>query len=214
MGVDHSRVNLDGFAAAGDGLIDPPFFQEGGAFFVLARMSYPRPIPCHARTPLDGAAPATWATEPLSAIQQDKPAGQTVEELLAARAGIPPAALRRFEEGAVYYPSPGGIQEEAPFLKKPVLVMRDVTERPEVIELGVALMVGTETASIVGAVRELLTDEERQFFRLHRDEAWRIFRYQASDRHLFTDRIAKGPIPIDEALPVAKQIAGALEGRA
>jgi UDP-N-acetylglucosamine 2-epimerase (non-hydrolysing) len=53
----------------------------------------------------------------------------------------------------------GGIQEEAPFLKKPVLVMRDVTERPEAVELGVARLVGTETASIVGAVRELLTDE-------------------------------------------------------
>jgi UDP-N-acetylglucosamine 2-epimerase (non-hydrolysing) len=53
----------------------------------------------------------------------------------------------------------GGIQEEAPFLKKPVLVMRDVTERPEAVELGVARLVGAETASIVGAVRELLTDE-------------------------------------------------------
>jgi UDP-N-acetylglucosamine 2-epimerase (non-hydrolysing) len=53
----------------------------------------------------------------------------------------------------------GGIQEEAPFLKKPVLVLRDVTERPEAIELGVARLIGTETAAIVGAVRELLTDE-------------------------------------------------------
>ena len=54
----------------------------------------------------------------------------------------------------------GGIQEEAPFLKKPVLVMRDVTERPEAVELGVARLVGAETASIVGAVRELLTDAD------------------------------------------------------
>jgi UDP-N-acetylglucosamine 2-epimerase (non-hydrolysing) len=53
----------------------------------------------------------------------------------------------------------GGIQEEAPFLKKPVLVMRDVTERPEAVELGVARLVGAETAAIVGAVRELLTDD-------------------------------------------------------
>ena len=52
----------------------------------------------------------------------------------------------------------GGIQEEAPFVKKPVLVMRDVTERPEAVELGVARLVGTETTAIVGAVRELLTD--------------------------------------------------------
>ncbi len=54
----------------------------------------------------------------------------------------------------------GGIQEEAPFLKKPVLVMRDVTERPEAVELGVARLIGTETAAIVGAVRELLTDQK------------------------------------------------------
>ena len=52
----------------------------------------------------------------------------------------------------------GGIQEEAPFLKKPVLVLRDVTERPEAVELGVARLVGTETAAIAAAVRELLTD--------------------------------------------------------
>jgi UDP-N-acetylglucosamine 2-epimerase (non-hydrolysing) len=53
----------------------------------------------------------------------------------------------------------GGIQEEAPFLKKPVLVLRDVTERPEAVELGVARLVGAETAAIVGAARELLTDD-------------------------------------------------------
>lgn len=53
----------------------------------------------------------------------------------------------------------GGLQEEAPFLKKPVLVLREVTERPEAIELGVARLVGTETARIVAAARELLGDE-------------------------------------------------------
>jgi UDP-N-acetylglucosamine 2-epimerase (non-hydrolysing) len=53
----------------------------------------------------------------------------------------------------------GGIQEEAPFLNKPVLVLRDVTERPEAVELGVAGLVGTETTAIVSAVRELLTDK-------------------------------------------------------
>ena len=52
----------------------------------------------------------------------------------------------------------GGIQEEAPFLKKPVLVLREETERPEAVELGVARLVGTELATIVNAVRELLTD--------------------------------------------------------
>jgi UDP-N-acetylglucosamine 2-epimerase (non-hydrolysing) len=52
----------------------------------------------------------------------------------------------------------GGIQEEAPYLKKPVLVLRDVTERPETIDLGVAQLVGTEPENVIGAVRQLLTD--------------------------------------------------------
>jgi UDP-N-acetylglucosamine 2-epimerase len=53
----------------------------------------------------------------------------------------------------------GGIQEEAPFLAKPVLVLRDVTERPEAVELGVARLVGADAAAIAGTVRELLTDK-------------------------------------------------------
>jgi UDP-N-acetylglucosamine 2-epimerase (non-hydrolysing) len=53
----------------------------------------------------------------------------------------------------------GGIQEEAPFLKKPVLVLRDVTERPEAVELGVAALVGADAPALVAAVRRLLTDE-------------------------------------------------------
>lgn len=54
----------------------------------------------------------------------------------------------------------GGIQEEAPSLGKPVLVMRDTTERPEAIEAGTVKLVGTEVAALFDAVRELLDDEE------------------------------------------------------
>ena len=50
----------------------------------------------------------------------------------------------------------GGIQEEAPSLNKPVLVMRDTTERPEVIEVGVAKLVGTDRNKIFDAVCTLL----------------------------------------------------------
>ncbi len=53
----------------------------------------------------------------------------------------------------------GGIQEEAPALGKPVLVMRDVTERPEAIETGVASLVGTDVQAITDAVAKLLGDE-------------------------------------------------------
>jgi UDP-N-acetylglucosamine 2-epimerase (non-hydrolysing) len=50
----------------------------------------------------------------------------------------------------------GGIQEEAPSLGKPVLIMRDVTERPEVIEVGCGRLVGTDVNVIADAVSELL----------------------------------------------------------
>lgn len=53
----------------------------------------------------------------------------------------------------------GGIQEEAPALAKPVLVLRAVTERPEAVELGVARVVGTAREDIVAAAAELLRDE-------------------------------------------------------
>lgn len=52
----------------------------------------------------------------------------------------------------------GGIQEEAPSLGKPVLIMRDTTERPEAVEAGTARLVGTETSRIVDSVSSLLTD--------------------------------------------------------
>ena len=53
----------------------------------------------------------------------------------------------------------GGIQEEAPSLGKPVLVLRNVTERPEGVAAGTLRVVGTETASIVAAADDLLTDQ-------------------------------------------------------
>nr|WP_081475762.1 UDP-N-acetylglucosamine 2-epimerase (non-hydrolyzing) [Microbulbifer agarilyticus] len=53
----------------------------------------------------------------------------------------------------------GGIQEEAPSLGKPVLVMRDVTERPEGVRAGTVKLVGTDSAKIVAGVNTLLNDE-------------------------------------------------------
>jgi UDP-N-acetylglucosamine 2-epimerase (non-hydrolysing) len=54
----------------------------------------------------------------------------------------------------------GGIQEEAPSLGIPVLVMRNNTERPEAIEAGTAKLVGTQTNKIVSEIKRLLTDDE------------------------------------------------------
>lgn len=53
----------------------------------------------------------------------------------------------------------GGIQEEAPSLGKPVLVLRDVTERPEGLEAGTLKIVGINEERIIGGCRELLTDD-------------------------------------------------------
>lgn len=55
----------------------------------------------------------------------------------------------------------GGIQEEAPSLGKPVLVMRDTTERPEGIEAGTLKLVGTEEENIYRNFKKLLEDEEK-----------------------------------------------------
>ncbi len=54
----------------------------------------------------------------------------------------------------------GGIQEEAPSLGVPVLVLREVTERPEAVEAGVARLVGTDTERIVAETFRLLDDPE------------------------------------------------------
>ena len=52
----------------------------------------------------------------------------------------------------------GGLQEEAPSLGKPVLVLRDTTERPEAVTAGTAKLVGTQTENIVAAASELLSN--------------------------------------------------------
>jgi len=53
----------------------------------------------------------------------------------------------------------GGIQEEAPSLRKPVLVMRKTTERPESVQAGTSLLVGTDVSSIVAASARIIEDK-------------------------------------------------------
>jgi UDP-N-acetylglucosamine 2-epimerase (non-hydrolysing) len=55
----------------------------------------------------------------------------------------------------------GGVQEEAPSLGKPVLVMRDTTERPEAVEAGTVILVGTDKDKIIKECLELLNNNER-----------------------------------------------------
>lgn len=64
------------------------------------------------------------------------------------------------EKATIVLTDSGGIQEEAPGLGKPVLVMRDTTERPEALDAGTVKLVGTDFDKIVNSVSELLDDEE------------------------------------------------------
>jgi UDP-N-acetylglucosamine 2-epimerase (non-hydrolysing) len=55
----------------------------------------------------------------------------------------------------------GGVQEEAPILGKPVLVMRDTTERPEAVDAGTVLLVGTDVEKIKTEAQILLDNSEK-----------------------------------------------------
>ena len=63
------------------------------------------------------------------------------------------------EKSTIVITDSGGIQEEAPGIGKPVLVMRDTTERPEALEAGTVKFVGTDYNKIVSEVSLLLDDK-------------------------------------------------------
>ena len=75
---------------------------------------------------------------------------------------VPPAAYPEFvwlmDQSTILLTDSGGVQEEAPSLKKPVLVMRETTERPEALLAGAVELVGTSVTKIVDRVTVLLTD--------------------------------------------------------
>lgn len=65
------------------------------------------------------------------------------------------------EKSNIVLTDSGGIQEEAPGLGKPVLVMRDTTERPEALSAGTVKLVGTDYDKILNEVSLLLDDKDR-----------------------------------------------------
>lgn len=68
--------------------------------------------------------------------------------------------VRLMDRATIILTDSGGIQEEAPSLGKPVLVMRDTTERPEGLEAGTVRLVGTDTERIVAEATRLLTNAD------------------------------------------------------
>lgn len=69
-----------------------------------------------------------------------------------------PDLVAAMQQARLILTDSGGIQEEAPALAKPVLILREVTERPEAVELGVAKVIGADRAKILAAAAELLRD--------------------------------------------------------
>ncbi|HSG50457.1 MAG TPA: UDP-N-acetylglucosamine 2-epimerase (non-hydrolyzing) [Longimicrobiales bacterium] len=89
-----------------------------------------------------------------------------VEEMLAGRAGVHltapvdyPTFVYLMNRSHIILTDSGGIQEEAPSLGKPVLVMRDTTERPEAVTAGTVRLVGTDRDLIVSEATRLLDDD-------------------------------------------------------
>jgi UDP-N-acetylglucosamine 2-epimerase (non-hydrolysing) len=68
--------------------------------------------------------------------------------------------VRLMDRSYIIVTDSGGIQEEAPSLGKPVLVMRDTTERQEAVEAGTVRLVGTDEALIAGGIEQLLDDQD------------------------------------------------------
>ena len=71
-----------------------------------------------------------------------------------------PEFLERFSTARFALSDSGGVQEEAPTLRVPVLIARETTERPEVLDSGWGVLVGTDPDRILGESRRLLDDEK------------------------------------------------------
>ncbi len=69
-----------------------------------------------------------------------------------------PVLVRLMKDAYIVVTDSGGIQEEAPSLGKPVLVLRNETERPEAVDAGTVRIVGTDTENVRGEIERLLTD--------------------------------------------------------
>jgi UDP-N-acetylglucosamine 2-epimerase (non-hydrolysing) len=119
---------------------------------------------CHAVLDLCNAFPDLRVLYP---VHPNPNVRATVEKLLSGHPRIElakpldyPDLVAAMKSAKIILTDSGGIQEEAPALGKPVLVLRKVTERPEAVDLGVAKLVGTQREAIFAAAAELLRDAD------------------------------------------------------
>ncbi|MGH2383492.1 MAG: non-hydrolyzing UDP-N-acetylglucosamine 2-epimerase [Candidatus Limnocylindria bacterium] len=96
--------------------------------------------------------PNPLARQPVETIFRDEPRALVVQALEY------PSFIRVLSQATLAVTDSGGIQEEGPTLGVPVMVTRDVTERPEGVEAGAVRLVGTDETTILEGARELLVD--------------------------------------------------------
>ncbi len=106
-------------------------------------------------------------TEVVFPVHRNPLVRQAVKEVLDGVPGIHLVDPMEYEpftnlmaRSAIILTDSGGIQEEAPSLGKPVLVLRDTTERPEAVASGTVKLVGTDEDKVYNTAYKLLTDEE------------------------------------------------------
>ena len=173
-GVDPTAVHVTGntvidalLEAAGRDVPPPPGLDPNARLVLVTahrRDSFGAPLDrvCRAVAALHDRYPDVqflWPVHPNPAVRPvvERRLGRSPRVLLCDPLGYGPfvAALGRCH---FVLTDSGGVQEEAPALGKPVLVLRDESERPEAVEAGVALLVGTDPAAIVREASRLLDD--------------------------------------------------------
>ncbi|WP_276572789.1 UDP-N-acetylglucosamine 2-epimerase (non-hydrolyzing) [Caballeronia sp. dw_276] len=150
--------------------------------------------------------------EPVLAMLQGEPNVHLIEPLDYL------GFVRLMQRAAVVLTDSGGVQEEAPALGKPVLVMRTITERPEAVEAGTVRLVGTSRAAIGAAVSALLgssTSLSKRPARIPPRAANPYGDGRASERIVaalagrqFTEFGASPPVIDAPALPRAQRVSG------
>ncbi len=161
------NTGIDALIATAGQLLSAPQFTEDGRVLIL--------VTCHRRENWgDGLKSIAAALTEIARdfrtrieviLHPNPHVAATTRQLLDSVRGIsliPPRGhselVRRMRDADLMLSDSGGIQEEAPVLGLPLLILRDKTERPEAIACGNARLVGTKTERIVGEVRHLLAN--------------------------------------------------------